>query len=336
MTCRTCGLFRMYELSDKFPEKPSETAELNEEIDYTIALLDAVAAGIKSSDNQEIQALYVRIRELIETDRIREIRSAADEDARFGHKNVNDVFFGYKDHMAMSEEGIITAVEVTSGEVPDGKVMQTLAEKSKGNGVEVKEIIGDMAFVSPENLDYCENGGIDLIARTNSAVAAASEKEDDGFVYSKDAGTMQCPAGELAIRADRRAAKNGNTYFRYIFSKRKCKNCPLFDQCPVTKKTSEFAYNLTIPSQKNLERLEFEKSERFKQRLTIRHRIEEKHGEMKVAHGLRRAESTGLEAMRLQAYFTAFAVNVKRIARLASSFSPPSICKRFFWLHRYA
>ena len=93
-------------------------------------------------------------------------------------------------------------------------------------------------------------------------------------------------------------------------------------------------------SQKNLERLEFEKSERFKQRLAIRHRIEEKHGEMKVAHGLRRAESMGLEAMRLQAYFTAFTVNVKRITRLASSFatplSHPTLCERLFGLHLFA
>jgi transposase len=312
----------MYDLSDKFPEKPSETAELSEEIDYTKALLEAVAEGVESCDNQEIKALYARIRELIETDRIREIRSAADEDARFGHKNVNDTFFGYKNHIGMSEEGIITAVEVTSGEVPDGKIMQTLAEKTKENGVDVKEIIGDMAFVSQGNLDYCENEGIDLIARTNPAVAAAAEKEDDGFVYNKDAGTLQCPAGVLAMRSHRRQSKNGNTHCTFVFSKKKCGKCPLFDQCPATKKKHAYSYSMTLPSQKNLERLTFEKSQRFKQRLDIRHRIEKKNGEMKVAHGLRRADSTGLAAMRLQMHFTAFAVNVKKIARLASSFSP--------------
>ena len=54
-------------------------------------------------------------------------------------------------------------------------------------------------------------------------------------------------------------------------------------------------------------------SEAFKEKLDIRHRIEEKNGEMKTAHGLRRADSVGLFAMRLQAYFTAFVVNLKRI-----------------------
>ena len=63
-------------------------------------------------------------------------------------------------------------------------------------------------------------------------------------------------------------------------------------------------------------RLEFENSEAFKKKLEIRHRIEEKNGEMKTAHGFRRADSVGLIAMRLQAYLTAIVVNMKRIVAL--------------------
>jgi hypothetical protein len=84
-------------------------------------------------------------------------------------------------------------------------------------------------------------------------------------------------------------------------------------------------YRVVLLSDKMQERLAFEKSEAFSKRLEIRPRIEEKNGEMKQAHGLRRADSTGLEAMRLQAYFTAFAVNVKRIVTLTTannSFEP--------------
>jgi len=323
----------IYELSDKFPEKPDETAELNEEIDYSVRLLDAIAQGVENCDNKEIQALYARIRELIETDRIREIRSVADEEARFGHKTPTSTFFGYKNHIAMSEERIITAIEVTSGEVPDGKIMQALAEKSRENGVDVKEIVGDMAFVSEDNLDYCENNHIELIARTNPTVAAAAEKKDDDFVFNKDAATMQCPAGKLAMRCDKRLSDNGNTYLRFAFSKPKCRKCPLFDQCPATKKKGEFVYTMTMPTEKNLNRLAFEASEAFQERLKIRHRIEEKNGEMKVAHGLRRADSTGLDAMRLQMFFTAFTVNAKRIVTLTTRKSGSlTCCLRLFRL----
>ena len=50
--------------------------------------------------------------------------------------------------------------------------------------------------------------------------------------------------------------------------------------------------------------------------MKIRHRIEEKNGELKEAHGLRRADSRGLFGMELQMYFTAFVANSKRIMRL--------------------
>ena len=50
--------------------------------------------------------------------------------------------------------------------------------------------------------------------------------------------------------------------------------------------------------------------------MKIRHRIEEKNGELKEAHGLRKADARGLFAMHLQMYFTAFTANVKRIVRL--------------------
>lgn len=49
------------------------------------------------------------------------------------------------------------------------------------------------------------------------------------------------------------------------------------------------------------------------ERLLFKFQAEEKNGEMKTAHGFRRADSVGLVAMRLQAYLTAIVVNMKRI-----------------------
>ncbi len=101
---------------------------------------------------------------------------------------------------------------------------------------------------------------------------------------------------------------------RYIFSKVKCRKCPLRESCRVGKgKSKERSYSITQASEKNLERLKFEESEFFRERMKIRHRIEEKNGELK---GLRRADSRGLFAMELQMYFTAFVANSKRIMRL--------------------
>ena len=273
-----------YDLSERFPEKPSIEAELSEEVAYTYELLEKIQGGVEASDNAEIKALYNRIKELLDSDRIRQIRSKDDEDARFGHKTTTSTFFGYKTHIAMSDDRIITGIEVTSK--PDGEQLPKLLEKSKRNGVAVKEIVGDMAYVSDDNLAFCKEHNAELYARTNSAVAAAANTQlEEGFSYSKDAHMMQCPAGHLAMRVEKRDAANGNTYYNYCFSVKKCK----------------------------VARLEFESSEEFTNKMHIRHRIEEKNGEMKTAHGFRRADSAGLVAMRLQAYFTAMVVNMKRI-----------------------
>ena len=295
-----------YNLSERFPDKPSMEADLSEEIAYTYELLEKIQGGVEASDNAELKALYNRIKELLDSDRIRQIRSKDDEDARFGHKTPTSTFFGYKTHIAMSDDRIITGIDVTDGSRPDGEQLPNLLEKSKRNGVAVKEIVGDMAYVSDGNLSFCEEHNAELYARTNSAVAAAANAQ------LKDAHMMHCPAGHLAMRVEKRNAANGNTYYNYCFSVKKCKACPMRDNCRVGKSKGR-TYSVTCANDAHKARLEFESSEEFSAKLRIRHRIEEKNGEMKTAHGFRRADSVGLVAMRLQAYFTAIVVNMKRI-----------------------
>ena len=119
----------------------------------------------------------------------------------------------------------------------------------------------------------------------------------------------------MAMRVEKRKAENGNTYVKYCFSAKACKKCPLRDQCKVGKSKTH-TYNITQPNAAHQERLDFENSEAFKQKMTVRHRIEEKNGEMKTAHGFQRADSVGKVAMRLQAYITAIVVNMKRIVAI--------------------
>lgn len=104
-----------YDLSESFPEKPSPEAGLEAEIAYTEELLSVLKEGIAACGNKKIQDLAERIQELLDTDRIREIRSKDDEDARFGHKTATSTFYGYKNHLAMTEERLIAGISVTPG-----------------------------------------------------------------------------------------------------------------------------------------------------------------------------------------------------------------------------
>ena len=237
-----------YNLSERFPDKPSMEADLSEEIAYTYELLEKIQGGVEASDNAELKALYNRIKELLDSDRIRQIRSKDDEDARFGHKTPTSTFFGYKTHIAMSDDRIITGIDVTDGSRPDGEQLPNLLEKSKRNGVAVKEIIGDMAYVSDGNLSFCEEHNAELYARTNSAVAAAANAQ------LKDAHMMHCPAGHLAMRVEKRNAANGNTYYNYCFSVKKCKACPMRDNCRVGKSKGR-TYSVTCANDAHKARL---------------------------------------------------------------------------------
>ena len=68
-----------------------------------------------------------------------------DLDARIGHKAVNSSFYGYKTHLAMTDERIITAATITSGEAFDGQELPVLVQKSKAAGATVNEVIADTA-----------------------------------------------------------------------------------------------------------------------------------------------------------------------------------------------
>ncbi len=260
-----------FELSEQFPEKPSLEAGVDEEIAYTKELLRILEKGIESCGNKKIQKLSREMKELLEDERLKEIRSKEDKNARFGHKTVTSTFYGYKNHLAMTEERLIAGISVTDGGAPDGQELPKLIEKAKENGIKVTEVIGDMAYVSDvsdDNLEVCGKE-ITLIARTNTAVAAAANGNlEEGFCFNKDAGMLQCRAGELSTRVEKRTAKNGNTYLRYIFSKVKCQKCPQRENCRVGKsKAKERSYSITQASEKNLERLKFEESEYFQERM---------------------------------------------------------------------
>jgi transposase len=308
-----------FELSSKFPDKPVETADLSTEIEYSKKLVEAVNLAVTEEGSSKVKKMLSKVIELLTSDKIKEIQSLADEDAKLGHKSEHNSFFGYKNHIAMTEERIITGLEVTTGEASDGKYLQKITEQSLENGIVVEEVCGDAAYSSKSNLEYAKQNNINLISKLSVNVSNVINKEDDGFIYNKDAGTYQCPAGNLSIKAakDSRKRENGtkNPIIAYYFDIEKCKICPLKDGCYKDGAKSKI-YRVTIPSETHKEQKEFQETEYFKERAKRRYMIEAKNAEMKQAHGLGKADSRGLIAMRLQSYFTAFAVNVKRIVKL--------------------
>ena len=62
----------------------------------------------------------------------------------------------------MTEERIITAATITTGEKNDGKELENLLEKSVQAGIEVDTIIGDAAYSEKGNIELSEKENIKL------------------------------------------------------------------------------------------------------------------------------------------------------------------------------
>jgi len=240
-----------------------------------------------------------------------------DTDAKIGHKSAESSFFGYKTHLAMTEERIITAAVVTTGEKGDGPELPKLLEISQDNGIEVDTVIGDSAYSGKENLKLTSEQHIKVVAKLNPSIAQGCRKDEDKFDYNKDAGMFVCPAGHMAIRKARQGKKNiGNSQAdTYYFDIEKCKSCPLKDGCykPGAKTKS---YSVVIKSELHQEQQAFQETDYYKEKASHRYKIEAKNNELKNVHGYGRAISYGITNMQMQGAIAIFAVNLKRILKL--------------------
>lgn len=240
-----------------------------------------------------------------------------DTDAKTGHKSADSSFFGYKTHIAMTEERIITAATVTSGEKGDGPELPKLLQISQENGIEIDTVIGDAAYSGKDNLKLTKAQNIKVVAKLNPSITQGFRKDEDKFDYNKDADRFICPAGHMAIRKGRQGRKDEgrNQVYVYYFDVEKCKVCPLREGCYKPGAKSK-TYSVTIKSDLHLEQIAFQETDFYKEKSKHRYKIEAKNGELKNVHGYGRATSYGIENMQMQGAIALFTVNLKRILKL--------------------
>ena len=226
-------------MKEKMPEKRENTGIIEDMTKYVDELLEVVKKEERLMEHGGIreQIDYLEetnedIKEAIKTIK-KEIPSeySKDKEARTGHKTADTSFFGYKNHIAMTTERIITSATMTSGERNDGQEMQGLIEKTEATGLEIEAVIGDGAYSSKEDLEYCERKGIKVASKINRMILEGHGKKEE-YTYNKDADMYVCKAGHMAIRkAKDVCGKQNRDVIRYYFDVEKCKVCPLREGC---------------------------------------------------------------------------------------------------------
>lgn len=303
------------DIKEQLPQKHIGD-NLEQELSYCSELIDFISKNEIISNYPKVKEKLNLLQETIE-DTQDKYTLSKDEDARTGHKSADSSFFGYKSHIGMTEERIITAAVVTSGDKGDGPQLQEIVKQSMQNGMEVDTVIGDSAYSGKNNLIYGNENNIQIVSKLNPAITQGFRKEENKFEFNKDAGMFVCPAGHMAVRKAKQGARNTGTnqVHTYYFDIEKCKVCKLKQGCYKEGAKSK-SYSVSINCKEHKEQIEFQNSDFFKDKSKHRYKIEAKNGELKNSHGFDRAISYGLDNMQMQTALTIFAVNLKRILKL--------------------
>ena len=306
-------------MHDKMPKKREASGLLEDQIEYTKELIHLLREDERFTKIPSINEQINLLEETMDDTEV-ELEYSKDKDAKVGHKTADTAFFGYKTHIAMTPERIITAATITSGEKHDGKQLQTLVEKSQQNGIEVEAIIGDGAYSEKENIEYCENNNIKLASKLSKQITHGNRKQNDTFEYNKDAGMYVCKAGHMAIRK----AKHGKKYTKtnkhnqvecYFFDVEKCKHCKFKEGC--YKEGAKYkTYNVSIRDNIHAKYMDYMQTDEFKDLYSERYKIEAKNSELKQNFGYDKANATGKVGITIQGASALFLVNMKRIIKL--------------------
>ena len=307
---------------EKMPKKlPNRTIGMYEDvIKYCQEVIDTVKNDENLVARPNIAENINLLQETID-DTNEELIMSKDEDAKIGHKTADTSFFGYKTHIAMTPERIITAATVTSGERHDGKELQTLVDKMESNGVEVEAVVGDGAYSERDNIKYANENDIKLVSKLSNAVLNGNNnrKTKLEFYYNKDAKMYVCPNGEMAIRKEVHDKKtsDSSTYETYYFNVNKCMNCPLKDKCGFKDGQRTKSYSVTLKlADLHKEHNDKQETQEYIELAKERYKIEAKNAELKNQHGYAHSSYAGIHGMTLQAGVSIFVVNLKRILRL--------------------
>lgn len=302
---------------DRMPKKNNDN-DLEKELNYSKDLEQRIARDESISSIPAVNEKLNLLKETIE-DASENYILSKDVEAKTGHKSADSSFFGYKTHIAMSEERIITAAVVTSGEKGDGPELPKLVAISKDNGIEVDTVIGDAAYSGKENLALTIEDNIKVVAKLNPSITQGYRKQEDTFDYNKDADRFVCPAGHMAIRKAKQGKKNigTNQTETYYFDVEKCKTCPLKNGCYKDGAKTK-SYSVSIKSHLHQAQMAFQETDYFKEKAKHRYKIEAKNSELKNVHGYKRAQSYGINNMQMQGAIAIFTVNLKRIIKLST------------------
>ena len=217
----------------------------------------------------------------------------------------------YKQHTAVDDErGVVLDVAVTTGEVNEGDLIEAQVDEVRrisGRGIGM--VTADAGYAYAKVYGGLERRRIDpLIPAKREPIKSRVPLRR--FRYDAQHDIVKCPRGKVLRPGPR--FKHG----RFFYSRaRDCARCTLKGDCLSKGRVNKAVvigddYPALLRARRR--RARWSADDR---RLYQRHRWRSEgfHGEAKTWHGLGRAVRRGLDNMKIQAYLTAAAINLKRL-----------------------
>jgi transposase len=227
--------------------------------------------------------------------------------------------FYYKAHVGVDggSQRIITAVEVTPGEVADEYLLDRLLKEHAGvTRRQVQEVVADTKYGTHANYVRLEQAGIRAAIPPHSAMRERGEYRADRFIYEPATDRYRCPTGQYLRRQGSSHTAGAAGGIIYRGQPKVCGACPAKAACCPTGA----ARTLLRPDDSGLRERTLAYLRTARARRHRRQRScwsETANAELKERHGLYRAQCRGRDQVVIQALGAAMAYNLKKLARLA-------------------
>jgi transposase len=221
----------------------------------------------------------------------------------------------YKQHTAVDDVmGVVLDVEVATGEENEGMAVEARLDAiAITTGVAIATATMDAGYAYAKVFRALEDRNIDAIVPAKREQRPSSVIPTRRFKFDAKHNLVRCPTGKI-LRPLGRLQRGSFQYFHA--RSQDCRACPLRTRCVSPSRHARVvAFNVNHPSLLRARRRRLRWGA-YERRLYTRHRwrVEGVHGEAKTWHGLARAVRRGLQNMRIQAFLTAAAINLKRLA----------------------
>ena len=219
----------------------------------------------------------------------------------------------YKQHGVVDDVfGVVLDVEVTTGEVNEGQeILDRLDAAAENAGAKIEVATTDAGYAYAKVYGGLEARAIEAIIPTK-AEPIKSKVPLRRFRYDAKHDHVKCPRGKI-LRPNKTRIGHG----RFFGSRaRDCARCDLASICLSGSRITKSIvivhhYPALLRARRRRDRWGERESKLYRRH---RWRSEGFHGEAKTWHGLARAVRRGLDNMRIQAFLTAAAINLKRLA----------------------